>query len=102
MNHNHQCPFMADELVGLVRGELESDRMQEVLSHLDTCVTCARKVEAIVALTANRDAVLEVLRGREAAEAAGRPSIRWGCIAIVAGYLVVLAVAAYYAIQWLM
>lgn len=102
MSHDHQCPVRADELVDLVYGALEPERAREVLQHTESCSSCRGKVDTVVMLTVNREAAIEALRAAEGLEPAAPVSIRWGCIAVIAGYLVVLAVAAYYAIQWLM
>ena len=50
------------ELIELTGGDLAVERLEELLDHVEDCKACAGIVHTLVALKANRDEALEILR----------------------------------------
>lgn len=51
-----------DEIVAIASGEVEVERLEELLDHVDECEDCADRLAVIVVLRAHREEAVELLR----------------------------------------
>ena len=67
----YEC-ISADELVALGSGDVEVERLEELLDHVDDCAECRSALRVVVVLKAHREEAIELLeRARNWKE--GRP-----------------------------
>ncbi len=53
------------EIVALTDGDIEVERIEELLDHVDGCRYCSTMLQTLVVLKANREEALEILRRAE-------------------------------------
>lgn len=73
-----------EDLNRFVRAELDVDDLERVLRHLEECRECAERLQVLIRLRANREAIREALQGTGPAAARPAGSRRWFAAAAAA------------------